>query len=209
METERIFFTKTFVAHGEGPDQNELACGTGRAAVPLAEAGYQVHGLDASHDMLAVGAAKKRKMAPDARERLFLTTGYMRDFTFSLQFGGIYSTFRSFQNLLTPEDRETCLRCIHRHFRSDGLLVLNLFDPRYDPAPFWISGGGRVFGFRKVAPGLRQRTGLGRSEEWLRAPTARATNVALELQALSLEYGHPVRCARQNRYRHQRRTIRR
>jgi SAM-dependent methyltransferase len=110
----------------------ELACGTGRAAVPLAEAGFQVHGLDASHDMLAVAAAKKKKMAPEANERLFLTTGNMREFRFSIQFGGIYCTFRSFQNLLTPEDQESCLRCIHRHLRTDGLLVLNLFDPRYD-----------------------------------------------------------------------------
>ena len=115
----------------EGPIL-ELACGTGRAAVPLAEAGYQVHGLDASRDMLAVATTKKRKIAPEAMERLFLTMGDMRDFTFPLQFGGIYSTFRSFQNLLTPKDQETCLRCIHRHLRSDGLLVLNLFDPRYE-----------------------------------------------------------------------------
>jgi ubiquinone/menaquinone biosynthesis C-methylase UbiE len=110
----------------------ELACGTGRAAVPLAEAGYQVHGLDASRDMLAVAAAKKEKMAPEASERLFLTAGNMRDFTFPIQFSGIYSTFRSFQNLLTPEDQETCLRCIYRPLRTDGLLVLNLFDPRYE-----------------------------------------------------------------------------
>jgi hypothetical protein len=56
----------------------------------------------------------------------------MRKFTFPIQFAGIYSTFRSFQSLLTTEDQECCLRCIYRHLRSDGLLVLNLFDPRYE-----------------------------------------------------------------------------
>jgi len=110
----------------------ELACGTGRAAVPLAEAGYEVHGLDGSREMLAVAAAKKKGMSPEASKRLFLATGNMREFTNPIQFGGIYSTFRSFQHLLTPEDQETCLRCIHRHLRVEGLLVLNLFDPRYE-----------------------------------------------------------------------------
>jgi hypothetical protein len=56
----------------------------------------------------------------------------MREFEFATRFGGVYSTFRSFQHLLSPEDQEGCLRCIHRHLRTDGILVLNLFEPRYD-----------------------------------------------------------------------------
>jgi SAM-dependent methyltransferase len=110
----------------------ELACGTGRVAVPLAEAGYEIHGLDASLGMLAVATAKKGNMASGASKRLSLVEGDMREFTFPIQFAGVYSTFRSFQSLLTTEDQECCLRCIYRHLRSDGLLVLNLFDPRYE-----------------------------------------------------------------------------
>jgi hypothetical protein len=56
----------------------------------------------------------------------------MREFEFAITFGGVYSTFRSFQLLLSPDDQETCLRCVHRHLRTDGILILNLFDPRYD-----------------------------------------------------------------------------
>jgi ubiquinone/menaquinone biosynthesis C-methylase UbiE len=36
----------------------ELGCGTGRAAIPLAEAGFVVHGFDASSAMLSVARAK-------------------------------------------------------------------------------------------------------------------------------------------------------
>ena len=39
---------------------------------------------------------------------------------------------RSFQHLLSPADQEKCLRRIQRHLRIDGILVLNLFDPRYE-----------------------------------------------------------------------------
>ena len=110
----------------------ELGCGTGRAAIPLAEAGFIVHGFDASSDMLSVARAKQQCLPASVAGRLFLTEGNMREFEFAVEFGGVYSTFRSFQVLLFPEDQESCLRCIHRHMRSDGILVLDLFDPRYD-----------------------------------------------------------------------------
>lgn len=110
----------------------ELACGTGRAAVPLAESGYEVHGLDLSPAMLAAAIAKKRDLPVVVGDRLFLSEGNMREFVFPMLFSGVYSTFRSFQNLLTPQDQESCLRCVHRHLRADGILILNMFDPRYD-----------------------------------------------------------------------------
>ena len=110
----------------------ELGCGSARAAIPLAEAGFVVHGIDASSAMLSVARAKQQRLPASVARRLFLTQGDMRGFEFTIQFGGVYSTFRSFQNLLCPEDQEGCLRCVHRHLRTDGILVLNLFEPRYD-----------------------------------------------------------------------------
>jgi hypothetical protein len=79
----------------------------------------------------AIRAKQQRLPAPVAT-RLILTEADMREFEFAIRFGGVYSTFRSFQLLLSPEDQESCLRCVHRHLRTDGILVLNLFDPRYD-----------------------------------------------------------------------------
>jgi SAM-dependent methyltransferase len=110
----------------------ELACGTGRVAIALAQAGHELYGLDASPAMLAIASSKQQQLPAAIRGRLFLTEGNMRDFAFPMHFGGVFSTFRSFQHLLSPDDQESCLRCIHRHLRHDGILVLNLFDPRYD-----------------------------------------------------------------------------
>jgi SAM-dependent methyltransferase len=110
----------------------ELACGTGRVAIPLAKAGHEVHGLDASPAMLAVAIRNRQDLPAAIRDRLFLAEGNMQEFAFPMQFAGVYVTCRSFQHLLSPDDQENCLRCIHRHLRDDGIMVLNLFDPRYD-----------------------------------------------------------------------------
>jgi SAM-dependent methyltransferase len=110
----------------------ELACGTGRAAIPLAEAGFVVRGIDTSSAMLAVAQAKQQGLPALVAGRLFVTEGDMRGFELETEFDGVYSTFRSFQHLLSPEDQESCLCCVRRHMRTGGILVLNLFDPLYN-----------------------------------------------------------------------------
>jgi len=110
----------------------ELGCGTGRAAIMLAEAGFVVHGIDASSAMLSVARAKQQCLPASAAGRMFLIEGDMREFELANKFAGVYSTFRSFQHLLSPEDQESSLCCVHRHMRTGGILVLNLFDPLYD-----------------------------------------------------------------------------
>ena len=39
----------------------ELACGTGRVLIPLAEAGFELYGVDASENMLAMCERKVRE----------------------------------------------------------------------------------------------------------------------------------------------------
>lgn|SRR5215469_7877526 len=73
----------------------ELGCGSARAAIPLTEAGFVVHGIDASSAMLSVARAKQQRLPASVARRLFLTQGDMRGFEFTIQFGGVYSTFRS------------------------------------------------------------------------------------------------------------------
>src|SRR5215469_18786484 len=63
----------------------ELGCGTGRAAIPLAEAGFEVHGLDASSAMLSVARSKRERLLAPVATRLFLTEGNMREFKFAIQ----------------------------------------------------------------------------------------------------------------------------
>jgi SAM-dependent methyltransferase len=99
---------------------------------PWPKPDFVVHRLDASTAMLSVARAKQQCLPASVAGRLFLTEGNMREFELANKFAGVYSTFRSFQHLHSPEDQENCLCCVHRHLRTDGILVLNLFDPRYD-----------------------------------------------------------------------------
>ena len=99
----------------------ELACGTGRVALRLAQAGHAVDGLDISRYMLDV-----------ARDKSAGTGGVcwieadMRCFELGKTYGLIIIPGHAFQNLLTPGDQRACFECIRRHLAPDGILVVHL-----------------------------------------------------------------------------------
>lgn len=110
----------------------ELACGTGRVLWPLAAAGHEITGLDLNRPMLALAEAKAAAQSADVRARVRFVQSGMQEFDLGTMYGFVFSTFRSFQGLLTVEDQRTCLRSAHRHLRPGGRLVLDLFDPQLD-----------------------------------------------------------------------------
>lgn len=110
----------------------ELACGTGRVLWPLADAGYEITGLDLNRPMLERAEAKTAERPPEVRARVRFVQAGMQDFDLGATYALIFCTFRSFQGLLTVEDQRSCLRCAHRHLRTGGRLVLDLFDPQLD-----------------------------------------------------------------------------
>ncbi|MHC5011848.1 MAG: class I SAM-dependent methyltransferase, partial [Planctomycetota bacterium] len=120
------------LAEQSGGPVLELACGTGRVVWPLAEAGFDVVGLDRSRPMLRRAEAKRRDHAPEVAARVSLVHGDMTSFQREERFGLIFVAFRSFQALLTPEDEQEALRRIHEHLRPGGRLALHLFDPRLE-----------------------------------------------------------------------------
>ena len=72
----------------------ELGCGTGRILIPTAEAGVEVVGLDASHDMLMIARCKLEVLAPDVRQRAKLVEGDMRHFAMDRAFSLITIPYR-------------------------------------------------------------------------------------------------------------------
>jgi hypothetical protein len=112
---------------GGGPAL-ELGVGTGRIAIPLSEAGVDVHGIDASEAMLAVMRAKP------GGERVPTTLGTFADFSLPPSFGLIYVVFSSFFVLLTQEEQLSCFRAVSRHLSEDGVFVMQAFVP--DPSRF-------------------------------------------------------------------------
>ncbi len=107
----------------------ELACGTGRVLIPIAQAGVRIWGLDMTPAMLSRAEDKISALPPEVQERIALRPGDMRDFDLEERFGLVIIPARSFLHLLTVEDQIKALENIRRHLHPGGRLILNFFQP--------------------------------------------------------------------------------
>jgi SAM-dependent methyltransferase len=113
----------------------ELGCGTGRVAIPLAQAGHRVTGLDLSQEMLDVF---RGKITADITERITLTHGSMASFSFDEKFSMITAPFRVFQLLTDDVDIKNSLFCIRNHLTDDGIFIVNVFNPLPNLDSSWV-----------------------------------------------------------------------
>jgi SAM-dependent methyltransferase len=111
------------------PPVLELACGTGRVLIPVAETGVPIWGLDVTGGMLEKAREKVAGLPEEVRARITLKSGDMRDFDLPERFGLVNIPFRSFLHLMTVEDQLAALGNIRRHLRPGGRLALNFFVP--------------------------------------------------------------------------------
>lgn len=108
----------------------ELACGTGRLIIPVAEAGYSVTGIDFSANMLSI--CKERVNQHGLSERVSLVEANMTNFDLpEKQFSLAYVPLRSFTHLFTQEEQLSCLHTTYTHLRPGGLFIVALFVPRF------------------------------------------------------------------------------
>lgn len=114
---------------GANPHLLELACGSGRLLMPLAQAGFRITGLDYSREMLAVAQTRLNREDKVVQERVHLTQGDMRDFDLDQQFDLIFVALNSFQHLLTQSDQIACLQAVRRHLAPAGLFIVDIYNP--------------------------------------------------------------------------------
>jgi len=107
----------------------DLACGTGRVALPLARAGFAVTGVERAPGMLAIA---RRKQRASNLKNLKFVRGNMAHFELKRRFGLAIIAYRAFQHLLTPKEQRSCLGCVRRHLRRRGRLIVHLFDPKLE-----------------------------------------------------------------------------
>jgi len=113
---------------GEPARMLELAVGTGRFAIPLAEAGVRVVGIDASPEM--VGKLRE-KAGGEAIEV------HIGDFAFvdvPERFPLIFLGFNTLFVLLTQERQVECFMNVAEHLEPGGRFVIEAFVP--DPGRF-------------------------------------------------------------------------
>lgn len=126
----------------------ELGCGTGRLLVPLAQAGYEVVGLDRSAAMLA--RAEARLAAAGLSNRVTLIQANMIDFHLDQSFGLALFALNTFMHLSEQSDQIAALTCARQHLRLGGLLILDLPGPS---EPFLIQPGLILSGQFRTAEG--------------------------------------------------------
>jgi SAM-dependent methyltransferase len=104
----------------------ELGVGTGRIALPLADAGLEVVGIDSSKEMLDALRAK-----PDAT-RVCAVLGDMAALPFVSTFSVVLVAFNTLFNLASHEHIEQCFHDVARALTREGAFVVEAFVP---PAP--------------------------------------------------------------------------
>lgn len=109
----------------DGGPTLELAVGTGRIALPLAEQGVRVAGIDLSPEMVA------RLRAKPGGDRIDVTMGDFADVPVTGQYRLIYVVFNTLFNLLTQDDQVRCFQNVADHLTDDGAFVVEAFVPTF------------------------------------------------------------------------------
>ena len=110
---------------GNGPAL-ELGIGTGRVALPLAEKGIPVHGIDLSPAMIAGLRAKSGGDAIEVTVGDFATTRVSGSFSLA------YLVFNTITNLITQDAQSGCFANVAEHLQPGGRFVIETsFPARY------------------------------------------------------------------------------
>ncbi len=129
-------------------DVLELACGTGRAAIPIAEAGHRVVGVDYAPDMLRI--AREKRDALGVREaNLQLLQRDVTRLNLRRRFDWVVIVFNTFLGFTTLDAQDRVLQVVRKHLKPGGRFWLDIFQPnlalmaserstRIDPAAFYV-----------------------------------------------------------------------
>lgn len=107
----------------------ELACGTGRVLIPVAESGVHVVGVDVSPWMLAKAKEKYERLPGDVQERIGLLDGDIRTLSLEQKFKLVYLPFNTFLVFRTVEDQLAVLETVKRHLAPGGVFAFDVFVP--------------------------------------------------------------------------------
>src|SRR2546429_9182808 len=96
----------------------ELGIGTGRIALPLAQRGVRVHGIDLSEAMVA------RLRAKPGAEQIGVTIGDFATTTVEATFSVAYLVANTIMNLTTQGEQVACFCNAAAHLEPNGCFVI-------------------------------------------------------------------------------------
>jgi SAM-dependent methyltransferase len=126
----------------------ELATGTARAAIPIAQAGHATVGVDYAADMLAVARRKRDAVGLTDRE-LKLVRADVLKLNLRRRFDWICIFFNTLLGFTTLQQQDRFFEVVRRHLKSTGRLWIDVFLPNHgmlaeekslgiDPAVFYV-----------------------------------------------------------------------
>jgi SAM-dependent methyltransferase len=107
----------------------ELGIGTGRIALPLAQRGIRVHGIDLSEAMVA------RLRAKPGAEQIRVTIGDFATTTVEETFSVAYLVFNTIMNLTTQDEQVACFQNVATHLEPGGCFVIEVGVPELQRLP--------------------------------------------------------------------------
>jgi len=109
-------FLSELAGSGMAAKALELGIGTGRIALPLAQKGIEVHGIDASEAMV-----NKLRAKPGGGE-IPVSIANFTEVRLEERFALVYIVFNTFFALLSQEEQVRCFENAARHLGEGGIL---------------------------------------------------------------------------------------
>ncbi|HZZ42205.1 MAG TPA: class I SAM-dependent methyltransferase [Tepidisphaeraceae bacterium] len=139
-----------FLSHLPKRRQNvlELAAGTARAAIPIAQSGHRVVAVDYAADMLAIAEQKRDSVGLTNRELTLLHRDVLK-LNLNEKFDHVCIFFNTFYNFTTLDEQDRFLQVARRHLKPTGKLWMDIYNPdlellskkhlqQIDPAIFYV-----------------------------------------------------------------------
>lgn len=105
----------------------ELCVGTARAAIPIAQTGHKVVGVDYATDLLKI--AKRKRDAVGLKNALDLRFGDVRKLRLEQTFDWICIFFNTLLGFATLGELDHVLTGVRRHLKPRGRFWLDIFQP--------------------------------------------------------------------------------
>jgi SAM-dependent methyltransferase len=107
----------------------EFAVGTGRVALPLADRGVPVSGIELSEDMIS------RLRAKDGGDRIDVTLGDITDARIAGRFNLVFLVYNTIGNVFTQERQVACFANAAAHLEPGGHFVIEVGVPNLRRLP--------------------------------------------------------------------------
>ncbi len=108
----------------------EIGTGTGRAAIPIAQAGHRVVGVDYVPEMLEIARRKRDGVGLKEKELALVEADAMK-LDLGKKFDWVCIFFNTMLAFTTLEEQDQLLQSVVRHMKPRGRFFLDLFNPDY------------------------------------------------------------------------------